>query len=1144
MEFKTIFSSSIRNKYKNYICLKYISMNKKINKQMRAILRYLLLINFLIIIFNKNKLYFIEYKNSNKITLKVKESGNRQIFCSNTNSFSPGYYPNKVYINGIQKSVVNHTYYFENKDNIVELEWNNKIDNCFYMFGSCHDINEIDLSNFDSSEVINMEFMFYNCQFLTSINLDNIDTSKVKSMWGMFRLCTKVKYLNLLNFKTSKVENVLNMFSQCSSLTSLDLSNFDTHLITTMDSMFSKCEKLEYINMKNFNEDKLQQTEKMFEEVPNNIVICTDSNNNKILSELERKGCYSINCQDDWITNQKMIIKNTNECIEDCKTNSQYKYEYNNKCYSACPFGKINSNDDKCRCELEQCLSCSAISLQKGLCTGCNVGYYQIEEDFLNKNEIFNCYKENPEGYYLDAINSLYKRCYHTCQRCEIQGNIKNHNCLKCKSEYIFAINMTNYNNCYEKCEYYYYFDEENNYHCTNESTCPNEYPKLIEETNECKIEDSINFNNIIEDILNLRKNETQESKEEETEIYDTIIEKIESILASNNYVLRNIDEGEDQIINTEKILITLTSTENQKNNIYNNNLTTINLGECEILLRNYYNLTSNETIYMKKMEIVQEGIKAKKIEFDIYSKMSGNNLEKLNLTICENTNIYINIPIEINGNIDKFNTSSGYFNDICYTATSDDGTDIILNDRKIEFIEGDNIICQEDCNFSEYDPEIKRVKCECHAKESSSTFADMKINKNKLFENLKDIKNLMNLNILVCYKKLLNINAIFHNIGSLIIIFIFSLHIICIFIFYLTKHNGIFKIIKDLIFVKINHYLIKQNKISINNEIKNKKREIANLKIKTPKKLKRIIQFKKNENRNNKKSIQFKNKSNSNNKIILNNFYIKHNNKIKANIIPQNKIINKNKDFLNLKNKKQNIIQTKKILNFNNDELNELSYDLALIYDKRKYCQYYASLLKGKNSLIFTFCYNEDYNSKIIKIDLFFIQFTINYAINALFFNDETMHKIYANKGSFDLETQIPLTIYSTLISMIFDTPLTFLSLSNDAIINLKQNKTVMDIKKQGNKLNFCLKIKFALYFVISFIFLLFFWYYITMFGVIYKNTQYHLLKDTLMSICLSFLFPFGIYLFPGIFRIPSLSNKKRKRKCLYQFSKILQLW
>ena len=61
-------------------------------------------------------------------------------------------------------------------------------------------------------------------------------------------------------------------------------------------------------------------------------------------------------------------------------------------------------------------------------------------------------------------------------------------------------------------------------------------------------------------------------------------------------------------------------------------------------------------------------------------------------------------------------------------------------------------------------------------------------------------------------------------------------------------------------------------------------------------------------------------------------------------------------------------------------------------------------------------------------------------------------------------------------------------------------------------------------------------------MFGVIYKNTQIHLLKDTLMSFGLSFLIPFGIYLLPGLFRIPSLSNHKNKKKCLYNFSKFLQ--
>ena len=61
-------------------------------------------------------------------------------------------------------------------------------------------------------------------------------------------------------------------------------------------------------------------------------------------------------------------------------------------------------------------------------------------------------------------------------------------------------------------------------------------------------------------------------------------------------------------------------------------------------------------------------------------------------------------------------------------------------------------------------------------------------------------------------------------------------------------------------------------------------------------------------------------------------------------------------------------------------------------------------------------------------------------------------------------------------------------------------------------------------------------------MFGVIYKNTQIHLLKDTLMSFGISLIIPFCLYLIPGLFRIPSLSNGKNKSECLYNFSKIFQ--
>ena len=203
------------------------------------------------------------------------------------------------------------------------------------------------------------------------------------------------------------------------------------------------------------------------------------------------------------------------------------------------------------------------------------------------------------------------------------------------------------------------------NYHCTEDFSCPLEYPNLIQDKNECVIEGIKLIENIIDNIFNNETDETNEGmkKEEEINKYNIILEKIESIFTSDNYNLSSIDNGEDEIISAKKMLITFSNIENQKN--IKSNMSTIDLGDCETSLRNYYNLTNNQTIYIKKLDIIQEGMKAKKVEYNVYSKLSGKNLEKLNLSICENTKIFINIPIEINDNIDKYNTSSGYFNDI-----------------------------------------------------------------------------------------------------------------------------------------------------------------------------------------------------------------------------------------------------------------------------------------------------------------------------------------------------------------------------------------------------------------------------------------------------------------------------------------------
>ena len=254
--------------------------------------------------------------------------------------------------------------------------------------------------------------------------------------------------------------------------------------------------------------------------------------------------------------------------------------------------------------------------------------------------------------------------------------------------------------------------------------------------------------------------------------------------------------------------------------------------------------------------------------------------------------------------------------------------------------------------------------------------------------------------------------------------------------------------------------------------------------------------------------------------------------NSIQTNYLIQNEI---SKDLINLNKNEKNLVK------YNINELNNLSYNEALKIDKRTYVQYYLSLLKTKHILIFSFFSLHDYNSRIIKILLFFFSFIIFFAINALFFNDNTIHQIYVDNGSFNLTYQLPKIIYSSLISFILNIILKTLALSEKNVLKFKAYKDFETLDNRSKDLIKFLFYKFILFFVTSFIFLLFFWYYISAFCAVYENTQVHLVKDTFIGFGLSMLYPLGIYLIPGIFRIPALKSNKREK--LYKFSKIIQL-
>ena len=111
-------------------------------------------------------------------------------------------------------------------------------------------------------------------------------------------------------------------------------------------------------------------------------------------------------------------------------------------------------------------------------------------------------------------------------------------------------------------------------------------------------------------------------------------------------------------------------------------------------------------------------------------------------------------------------------------------------------------------------------------------------------------------------------------------------------------------------------------------------------------------------------------------------------------------------------------------------------------------------------------------------------------------------MHQIYEDEGSFNFIYQIPQIIYSSLISGIIDIIIKYLSLSEKNIIEIKNQKSKEEVTTKKKEIFRILKIKFALFFIISFLLLLFFMYYIICFCGVYINTQIHLIKDTSIHI------------------------------------------
>jgi len=179
----------------------------------------------------------------------------------------------KVYLNTNSGDMFYSKYNEQKIKNILELDLSNfdtsKVTNMQYMFTGMRNLTALNLSNFDTSKVTNMQYMFAGMNNVTALNLSNFNTSQVTNMESMFYGLSNLTIFNLSNFDTSNVTNMSFMFYDMSNLTTLDLSNFDTSKVTDMSGMFSAMRNLTTLNLSSFDTSKVTDMLAMFSGIRN-----------------------------------------------------------------------------------------------------------------------------------------------------------------------------------------------------------------------------------------------------------------------------------------------------------------------------------------------------------------------------------------------------------------------------------------------------------------------------------------------------------------------------------------------------------------------------------------------------------------------------------------------------------------------------------------------------------------------------------------------------------------------------------------------------------------------------------------------------------------------------------------------------------
>ena len=465
----------------------------------------------------------------------------------------------------------------------------------------------------------------------------------------------------------------------------------------------------------------------------------------------------------------------SNECIPDscyerCKTCSEISKDINDQKCSSCKSGYILDNGN-CILQLTTIIipptteelpqttvmipttTMLEVSTKNPKEISCPKGFYISKDNkCLNCTNVCKDYEENNcncskchNGYYLDQKNKYCIKCDNICGNylpnscqclsCPKNYGLENYKCFECTGCILSETNSCKCSDCVNG----FYLDNNDNICKRCKESCLN----YVENTCKC-INDYYYFHGYykgINETIYILKTYNL------TNIENNILEDIRNKLINGQINSSHLDNGNYFYVESPKTKLIISKSD-YKEDI----TTTIDLGQCEDKLRSNKSLTKNHSFYILYIEVDEVGMEIPRTEYEVYYKAESNECKKLDLSICKGININKSVSINISeSDIDKYNSSSGYYNDFCYTCTSENGTDITLTDRRNEYINQNMSVCELNCQFTEYDSKTGKAVCLCPISAQVSHISDYKIDKDKLKSNFINFKNIANIKLLKC---------------------------------------------------------------------------------------------------------------------------------------------------------------------------------------------------------------------------------------------------------------------------------------------------------------------------------------------------------------------------------------------------------